>query len=253
MIGEATRLSRIVRKGKIMLLAMDQGLEHGPKDFNSKNINPDYVLDIAAKGGFTALAIGKGVAYKYLEPYAGQVPLILKLNGRTSIVPKESVYSAPNATVEEAVKLGADAIGYTLYVGSPQEAKMFHEFGMIHAKAKEYGMPTVVWAYPRGMYVKDEKDPAVIAYAARAAAELGADIVKVNYPGSVDGLKQVVHAAQKTHVVISGGSKESDADFLAKAKSALSAGAAGVAVGRNVWQNDHPLAISAKLRKVIFG
>ncbi|MFH0927472.1 MAG: 2-amino-3,7-dideoxy-D-threo-hept-6-ulosonate synthase [Candidatus Micrarchaeota archaeon] len=253
MIGENTRLSRIVKNGKILIIAMDQGLEHGPTDFNEKNIDPDYVCKIAEKGGFTGFALQKGIAYKYMENYAGKTPLILKLNGRTSINPKEEVYSSPIASVKEAVKLGADAIGYTLYVGSPAEAKMFKEFGAIHAEAKEYGMPTIVWSYPRGKYVKNEKDPATVAYAARVALELGADIVKVNYTGSTDSFKQVVQSAQKCHLISSGGSKLSDKEFLAKAKEVMHAGAKGFAVGRNVWQNDDPLKIAKELKEIVFG
>lgn len=247
------RLSKIVKDGKIMILAMDQGLEHGPKDFNEKNINPEYVIDIACKGGFTGLAIQKGIAYHYRENYSSKVPLVLKLNGRTNIVPKDSVYSSPVATVKEAVKLEADAIGYTIYVGSPMEAQMFHEFGMIRAECEEYAMPTIVWAYPRGMYVKDEKEPSMVAYAARCALELGADIVKVNYTGSVDSFRWVVKSAQKCKVISAGGSKQTDEEFLAKAKEVMDAGACGFAVGRNVWQHERPLEMAAKLRKIIFG
>ncbi len=252
-IGSKVRLSRIIRRGKVLLLAMDQGIEHGPKDFNERNIDPDFVLDIAAKGDFTGLAIHKGVAYKYFEDYAGKVPLILKLNGRTNIVPKDDIYSSPVATVKEAVKLGADAIGYTLYVGSSTEAQMFHEFGMIRAECEEYGMPTIVWAYPRGKYVKDEKDAATVAYAARCAMELGADIVKVNYTGSSDSFKQVVSAAQKCKVISSGGSKETYEEFISKAKDVMASGAAGFAVGRNIWQHDDPMKMAEAIRKVVFG
>lgn len=253
MIGEKARLSRIMKNGKILILAMDQGLEHGPSDFNEKNIDPDYVLDIAVKGGFTGMALQKGIAYQYMENYAGKVPLILKLNGRTSFNPKENVYSSPVAQVKEAVKLGADAVGYTLYVGSPNEAKMFEEFGKIHAECKEYGMPTIVWAYPRGQYVKNEKDADTVAYAARCALELGADIVKVNYTGSVDSFKSVVQAAQKCRVISAGGSKQTDDEFIAKAKEVMQAGAVGFAIGRNVWQSEKPLEMAAKIRQVVFG
>lgn len=252
-IGTNVRMSRIMKRGKCLILAMDQGLEHGPKDFNAKNIDPEYVLDIAAKGGFTGFAIHKGVAYKYFGEYAGKVPLILKLNGRTNLVPKDEVYSSPVATVKEAVALGADAIGYTLYVGSPMEAQMFREFGAIRAECEEYGMPTIVWAYPRGKHIKDEKDSATVAYAARCALELGADIVKVNYTGSVDSFKPVVAAAQNCKVISAGGSKQTDAEFIAKAKEVMSAGAVGFAVGRNVWQHDDPMKMSEAIRKVVFG
>lgn len=252
-IGSKTRISRIMKRGKVLLLAMDQGIEHGPKDFNERNIDPEFVFDIAAKGGFTGFAVHKGIAYKYFEDYAGKVPLVLKLNGRTSIVPKDEIYSSPVATVKEAVALGADAIGYTLYVGSPMEAKMFHEFGMIRAECEEYGMPSIVWAYPRGKYVANEKDPATVAYAARCALELGADIVKVNYTGSTESFKQVVCAAQKCRVISSGGSKETYDEFISKAKDVMAAGAAGFAVGRNVWQDDDPMKVAEGIRKVVFG
>jgi len=242
-----------MRKGKVMLLAMDQGIEHGPVDFNEKNIDPHYVFDIAAKGGFTGFAIHKGIAYKYMENYAGKVPLVLKLNGRTNINPKEDVYSSPVAAVKEAVRLGADAIGYTIYVGSPMEAKMFHEFGMIQAEAKEYGMPSIVWAYPRGKYVKNEKSVESISYAARVALELGADIVKVNYTGSTESFSQVVKAAQGCHVISAGGSKLDEDAFIEKAKEVMAAGAVGFAVGRNVWQSEKPMEITQRLKDVVFG
>ncbi|MFA5108727.1 MAG: 2-amino-3,7-dideoxy-D-threo-hept-6-ulosonate synthase [Candidatus Micrarchaeia archaeon] len=252
MSGMKTRLSRIMRNGKVLLLAMDQGLEHGPSDFNEKNIDPEFVFDLAAKGGFSGFAVQKGIAYKYMENYAGKVPLVLKLNGRTSINPKDEIYSSPIATVKEAVHLGADAVGYTLYVGSPMEAKMFKEFGAIRAECEDYGMPTIVWAYPRGKYVKDEKNAETIAYAARCALELGADIVKVNYTGTTDSFKQVVSAAQRCHVISSGGSKLDDDAFIQKAKEVMDAGAAGFAIGRNVWQSEHPLEITKRLREVVF-
>jgi class I fructose-bisphosphate aldolase len=232
---------------------MDQGIEHGPSDFNDKNIDPDFVLDIACKGGFTGMVLQKGVAKRYYENYAGKVPLVLKLNGRTNIIPKDEIYSGPVASVKEAVALGADAIGYTLYVGSTMEARMFSDFGKIQEEASDYGMPCIVWAYPRGKYVKDEKSKETVAYAARCALELGADIVKVNYTGSTESFKYVVKSAQKCKVISAGGSKQSDAEFIAKAKEVMAAGAVGFAVGRNVWQNPNPLKITAELKKVIFG
>ncbi|MCK4714352.1 MAG: fructose-bisphosphate aldolase [Candidatus Aenigmarchaeota archaeon] len=247
------RFGKICKSGRVMLCAMDQGMEHGPRDFNDTNINPEYVFDIADKGGFTGMVVQKGVAYKYDYANCYKTPLVLKLNGKTEILPKEGSYSAPLATVKDALRLGADAVGYTIYVGSPREADMFREFAQIHGEAMECGMPTIIWAYPRGKYVPDEKKPEVIAYAARVALELGADITKVNYTGSTESFKKVVQAAQRTKVISSGGSKLSDEQFIAKAKEVMQAGAAGFAVGRNVWQNENPLKITAELRKVIFG
>jgi len=246
-------LGKLVKGGKILILAMDQGMEHGPRDFNDKNINPEYVCDIACKGGFTGFAIQKGIAKHYKENYSGKVPLILKLNGRTSIVPKDEIYSSQIASVKEAAALGADAVGYTIYVGSPREADMFRDFGRIQEEADDYGLPTVVWAYPRGKHVPDEKSVEMVSYAARVALELGADVVKINYPGSVEGMKKVVAAAGRTKVISAGGSKQPDAEFLAKVKDIVAGNGSGLAVGRNVWQNDNPMKISKELGKIIFG
>lgn len=248
-----THLGKIVKNGKVLILAMDQGMEHGPKDFNSKNISPEYVCDIACRGGFTGFAIQKGVAKHYKENYSGKVPLILKLNGRTNIVPKDECYSSQIASVKEAVDLGADAIGYTIYVGSPREADMFRDFGQVEREAHDYGLPCVVWAYPRGKHVPDEKSPDMVAYAARVALELGADVVKINYPGSIDAMKWVVASAGRCKVISAGGSKQPDAEFLQKVKDIVAGGGAGLAVGRNVWQNENPMKITDGIKKIIFG
>lgn len=245
-------LGKIVKNGRVLILAMDQGMEHGPVDFNERNINPEYVCDVAARGGFSGFAIQKGIAKHYKECYSGKVPLILKLNGRTNIVPKDEIYSPPVASVKEAVALGADAVGYTLYVGSPREAEMFRDFGIISAEADDYGLPCVVWAYPRGKYVKDEKSVESVSYAARVALELGADIVKVNYTGSVDSFRKVVAAAGRCKVISAGGSKQTDAEFLAKVKEVIAAGGAGMAVGRNVWQNENPMKITEEIKKIVY-
>ena len=252
MKGKNAHLGKIMKDGRVFIIAMDQGMEHGPSDFNDRNINPEYVLDIAARGGFTGLAVHKGIAKHYKECYSGKVPLVLKLNGRTNIVPKDDIYSSPVASVKEAVALGADAVGYTLYVGSPMEARMFREFGAIGAEAEEYGLPTIVWAYPRGKHVRDEKSVEMVSYAARVALELGADIVKVNYTGSVDSFSKVVAAAGRCKVISAGGSKQSDAEFLAKVKEVMAAGGAGLAVGRNVWQNDDPMRIAGEIKKMVY-
>ena len=252
MIDKNTHLGKIMKNGRVLIIAMDQGVEHGPVDFNDKNINPEYVLDVAARGGFTGLAIQKGIAKHYKECYSSKVPLVLKLNGRTSIVPKDEVYSSQVASVKEAVALGADAIGYTLYVGSPMEAQMFSDFGKIQEEAEDYGLPSVVWAYPRGKYVPNEKSPEMVSYAARAALELGADIVKVNYTGNVESFKKVVAAAGRCKVISAGGSKQSNAEFLVKVKEVIDAGGVGMAVGRNVWQNENPMKITEEIKKIVY-
>jgi len=252
MKDKGAHLGKIVKNGRVLILAMDQGMEHGPVDFNEKNIHPEYVCGIAERGGFSGFAIQKGIAKHYKECYSGKVPLVLKLNGRTNIVPKDEIYSSPVASVKEAVALGADAIGYTLYVGSPREADLFRDFGVISAEADDYGLPCVVWAYPRGKYVKDEQSVGAVSYAARVALELGADIVKVNYTGSVDGFSKVVAAAGRCKVISAGGSKQSDPEFLSKVKEVIAAGGVGMAVGRNVWQNDNPMKITEEIKKIVY-
>jgi class I fructose-bisphosphate aldolase len=252
MKDKSAHLGKIVRNGRVLILAMDQGMEHGPSDFNERNINPEYVCGVAARGGFSGFAIQKGIAKHYKECYLGKVPLVLKLNGRTNIVPKDEIYSPPVSSVKEAAALGADAVGYTIYVGSPREADMFRDFGRIAEEADDYGLPCVVWAYPRGKHVKDEKSVESVSYAARVALELGADIVKVNYTGSVDGFGKVVAAAGRCKVISAGGSKQSDEEFLAKVREVIAAGGAGMAVGRNVWQHEDPMKIAEEIKKIVY-
>ena len=169
------------------MLPIDQGLEHGPMDFfvNPDALDPDYQFRLARDGKFSAIALHIGLAEKYFHEYAGDVPLILKLNGKTSIPPDNEAFSALTGTVEDAVRLGADAVGYTIYVGSPAQDRDFDQFLEVRQDAQDLGMPVIVWAYPRGDSVakKGGKESLfAIDYAARVALELGADVVKVNYP-----------------------------------------------------------------------
>ena len=123
--------NKILRKGKALFLAYDQGLEHGPTDFNDKNVDPNYIIEIAKKGKYTGIIFQKGIAKKYKkEITASKVPLIVKLNGKTNLVKGEPI-SRQLCTVREAVKLGAAAVGYTIYIGSQRESIMMQEFEKI--------------------------------------------------------------------------------------------------------------------------
>ena len=246
-------LSKITKRGKAVFLAYDQGLEHGPEsDFNDKNIDPLYILDIAKKGKYQGIVFQKGIAEKYQkEIKASKVPLILKLNGKTKLT-KGEPYSAPLGTVEEAIKLGASAIGYTLYIGSEHEAKMFKEFEKIEKKAHEKGLPIITWIYPRGKAIKNDVSRENMAYAARVGLELGSDIVKMKYGGNPKDLKFAVKAAGRTKVVISGGTKKDEKEFLKQLKDIVKSGAAGMAIGRNVWQHPKPLEITKKIKKIVW-
>ena len=131
--GKRTRLRRLLYdygpgEGTLLFLPIDQGIEHGPRDFfpNPASKDPEYQFRLAAEAGYSAIACGYGMASKYYPDYAGQVPLLLKLNSKTDVPPADEAFSPCNASVEDAVRLGADAVGYTLYVGSPQAGGGLH-------------------------------------------------------------------------------------------------------------------------------
>ncbi len=246
------RIDKILKDGKAMFLAYDHGLEHGPTDFDDTDVDPSYIIDIAQKAGYNALIFQKGIAEKYNEQIKkSKIPLIVKLNGKTNLYKGEPV-SRQICSVKEALELGAVAVGYTIYIGSRYESVMMKEFDEIQEEAHNKGLPVIVWIYPRGKSVENRAEGELMAYAARTALELGADIVKLKYNGNVKDLKWTVKSAEKTKVFIAGGSKEGEKDFIKEVKEMMKAGAAGIAVGRNVWQSDSPLELSRKIKKIIF-
>ncbi len=269
--GKRTRLKRLLYDhgpggGTLLVLPIDQGLEHGPVDFfeNPEALDPQYQYELAREGRFSAIALHIGLAEKYFHEYAGDVPLILKLNGKTAIPSDAASFSPLTGTVEDAVRLGADAIGYTIYVGSPSQDRDFRQFVDVRAAAERLGMPVVVWAYPRGEAVskKGGKESLyAIDYAARVALELGADIVKVNYPvasakdaespppynalhlSPTEAFRKVVESAGRSLVLVSGGEKVGDEELLTKVRSSMDAGATGIIFGRNLWQRPRAEAL----------
>lgn len=281
--GKRARLHRLLYRfgpanGTLMVLPYDQGLEHGPRDFfpYPPSGDPDYILRLAKEGGFSAVAFQYGIAEKFISKFAGEVPLILKLNGKTEIPSDAHALSPLNSRVEDAVRLGADAVGYTLYVGSSRQDDDFLQFMEVREAAERYGMPLVVWSYPRGEAVeaKGGRDSLwAVDYAARVAAELGADVVKVNFPklapeekralhpkpyntleeGDADRIKRVVASAVKTFLILSGGERGNDEDVLNKVRLSMEAGATGLIFGRNVWQRpyEEALSLSNKIRDIL--
>lgn len=244
-------INQIMRDEKAIILAMDQGFEHGPVDFNEENIHPRYVMDIALKEEFTAFACQIGVArHYYTKKYRG-VPLLIKLNGKTRFDNEDPV-SLQHTTVEHAASIGAKAVGYTIYLGSTHEQEMFIEFGRICEEAHNRGLAAVCWMYPRGPHIKDETDTKTLAYGARIAMELGADMVKTKSNGDLGGMKWVVKSAGAAKTVFAGGSLKDDLQFLKNAEFALKTGGVGLAVGRNIWQSKHPYLMSEALKQVIF-
>lgn len=275
-LGKRTRLHRLLYgsgmgNGTLLLLPIDQGLEHGPVDFfaNPDAANPEYQARLALEGNYNGIVYHIGLAKKYMRHYAGKVPLILKINGKTNVPSDAEAFSPLDATVEDAVRLGADAVGYTLYVGSPAQDRDFLQFTEVRSECDRYGMPLIVWAYPRGAAIeaKGGRDSIyAVDYAARVACEVGADIVKLNapeydpdkanlYPKPYDklaldyaeGIGKVVESAGRTMVLFSGGSRMGDEDLLNKARAAMEQGATGLIFGRNMWQR--PLAEGIAMTK----
>lgn len=280
--GKKARLYRLLYKfgpgtGKLLVLPIDQGLEHGPRDFfmNPDSLNPEFELRLALEGGFSAIAFQVGLAEKYFRAFAGKVPLILKINGKTEIPPDDEAFSPCNASVEDAVRLGADAVGYTSYIGSPRQDDDFIQFGKVRREAERYGMPVIMWAYPRGKHIEQKggRDSLyAVDYAARVAQELGADVVKVNFPkideekraqypkeyrelkfSEREMLEQVVASAGRTLTIMSGGSKRTDDELYDDVKVALEAGVTGFIFGRNMWQRrfGEALEIASRITKMM--
>jgi class I fructose-bisphosphate aldolase len=277
--GKKARLRRILHEhglgnGTAIFLPYDQGLEHGPRDFfaNPAASDPKYILKLALEGGFNGIAIQIGLAEKFYWDYAGEIPLVLKLNGKTDIPSADRPLSPLHATVADAVRLGADAVGYTLYVGSPAQERDFQQYRKIREDAQQLGMPLIVWSYPRGEAIdaKGGKDSFyAVDYAARTASELGADVVKVNFPhpekqngaadpyrhtfSSQEAIDAVVRSANRTLLLVSGGERAGDEAMLEKARQSMEAGATGLIFGRNVWQREHSdsLRFVAQLKGIL--
>lgn len=245
------KLDDLMENNKTLILAYDQGFEHGPEDFNLKNIDPEYVFNIALEGKFNAFAVQPGIAEKYHVAHYKDIKLIIKLNGKTKFSGTEPV-SRQHTSVQRALDLGAVAVGYTIYLGSKEEQTMFTEFGKIVEEAHSVGLPVICWMYPRGSAIHNDLSTDILAYATRIAAELGADIVKIKFNGDIEGMKWVIKAAGRTKVVIAGGEKMGDLEVLKYAEAIMKSGASGLAIGRNVWQNDKPFEITKALKQVVF-
>lgn len=280
--GKRTRLHRMLYghgpgNGTMMVLPLDQGLEHGPTDFfpHQPAVDPEYQFRMAVEGGYSAIALGIGLAEKYMDDHAGKVPLILKLNGKTNIPSDGDATSPLFASVEDAVRIGADAVGYTMYVGSPRQDDEIRQYAEVREQAERFGMPIVMWSYPRGAAIdaKGGKNSLFAQdYAARVALEFGADIVKLHEPQAdtetspepYRSLKEsaeqrsarVVRSAGRTMVLFSGGEKnDDDAAVLRKVRFYMESGATGVMFGRNMWlrEFDNAVNLSRQVREILAG
>jgi fructose-bisphosphate aldolase, class I len=278
-VGVKTNLARMMMHGalagtgKFVILPVDQGFEHGPaRSFapNPSGYDPDYHFQLAIDSQCNAYAAPLGALEASADKFAGQVPIILKLNNSDTLAKLEQPISAVTGSVADAVRLGCVAIGYTIYPGSGERNQQYEELRELILEAKEVGLPTIVWAYPRGAGLSKEGEQAVdiIAYAAHVSCQLGAHIVKVKPPKDfveqaenkkvfekygiptktmADRVKHVVQSAfnGKRVVIFSGGETKSTDELLDDVRGIAAGGGFGSIMGRNAFQR--PRAEALKL------
>jgi class I fructose-bisphosphate aldolase len=277
--GVKTNLYRLMMHGalagtgKFVILPVDQGFEHGPaRSFapNAPAYDPDYHFQLAIDSGCNGYAAPLGSLEASADKFAGQTPLILKLNNSDTLAKVDQPCSAVTASVKDAVRLGCVAIGYTIYPGSGARNVMYEELRELIREAKDAGLPTIVWAYPRGAGLSKEGELAidVCAYAAQISCQLGAHIVKVKPPKDfieqaeakkvfekyaiptktlADRVRHVIQGAMngKRVVIFSGGEAKDTESLLAEVKELAAGGAFGSIMGRNAFQR--PRAEALKL------
>ena len=278
--GVKTNLARLMNTGrlagtgKFVILPVDQGFEHGPaRSFapNPGGYDPRYHVELAIEAGCNAYAAPLGFIEHVASDYAGDIPLILKLNNSDSLSKGNEPCSAITGSVEDALRLGCAAIGYTIYPGSGDRNIQYEDLRELILEAKAVGLPTVLWAYPRGNMSKDgETATDVVAYAAQISAQLGAHIIKVKPPKDfveqaeakkvfekysiptktmADRVRHVVQSAfnGKRIVIFSGGEAKDTAALLEEIKGIKEGGGFGSIMGRNAFQR--PRAESIQLLK----
>ncbi len=249
MIGKEIRLERIIDRNsrKTVIIPMDHGVTVGPIEGLA---DMRTAVSKVVAGGANAILIHKGIVRAGHRGTGKDVGLIIHLSAGTSISPD------PNAkelvcTVAEAIKLGADAVSVHINLGAETDKEMLAQLGQVSERCLEWQMPLVAMMYTRGQKIKNEFDVNNVKHAARVGAELGADIVKVPYTGSVDSFTEVVQGCP-VPVVIAGGEKmDSDEDIFKMVEDALKAGAAGVSIGRNAFQHKKPDKMVQALSKMV--
>jgi len=238
MIGKKIRLERIIDRnsGKTVIIPMDHGVTVGPIEGLA---DMRQAISAMVAGGASAVLMHKGMVRAGHRGTGKDVGLIIHLSAGTSISPDPNVKELV-CTVEEAIKLGADAVSVHINLGANTDSEMLRQIGHVSERCSEWQIPLVAMMYTRGPKIKSEFDVANVKLAARAGAELGADIVKVAYTGSPDTFAHVV-AGCPVPVVIAGGPKmDSDEEIFRMVEGALKAGATGVSIGRNAFQHKTP-------------
>ena len=249
MIGKKIRLERIIDRnsGKTVIVPMDHGVTVGPIEGLA---DMRATISKIVAGGANAILMHKGIVQAGHRGTGKDVGLIIHLSASTSMSPdplaKELV-----CTVEEAIRLGADAVSIHINLGAETDREMLHQFGLVSRHCMDWQIPLVAMMYTRGSKIKNEYDAENIKHAARVGAELGADIVKVVYTGSPESFAEVVKGCP-VPVVIAGGPKmDSDEDIFTMAEGALKAGAAGLSIGRNAFQHKDPVKMVKALCKMV--
>ena len=249
MIGKKIRLERIIDRNsrKTVIIPMDHGVTVGPIEGLA---DMRTTISKVVAGGANAILMHKGIVRVGHRGAGRDVGLIVHLSAGTAISPDPNA-KVPVCSVEEAIKLGADAVSVHINLGAETDKYMLLQLGRVSEKCLEWQIPLVAMMYARGPKIKDEYEPENVKLAARVGAELGADIVKVVYTGSVDTFAEVVHGCP-VPVVIAGGPKmESDEDIFKMVEGALEAGAAGISIGRNAFQHENPTKMIEALCKMV--
>ena len=248
-LGKAIRLERIIDRNtkRAIIVPMDHGTTVGPI---AGIVDMRAAVQAVVVGGANAVLMHKGVPRCCHRMRGKDVGLIVHLSASTSLSPLPNVKTLV-CTVEEAIRMGADAVSVHVNLGDEREARMLEDFGAVTGSAQSWGMPVLAMIYARGPKVRDEYAPDVVAHCARVGVELGADVVKVPYTGDPDSFAQVT-AACCVPVVIAGGPKlDSTRDFLVMVRDSIRAGGAGLSVGRNVFQHRRPDLLTRALARVV--
>lgn len=251
MIGKAIRLERIIDRNsrRTVIVPMDHGVTMGPiPGLQQMKATVNRIVE----GGANAIIIHKGIVAAGHRGGGKDIGLIIHLSGSTSMSPDPNA-KVPVCTVEEAIRLGADAVSVHINLGAQTDDAMLAHLADVSRRCTEWGIPLVAMMYARGAKITSEYDVKFVKHAARVANELGADVVKVNYTGSPQTFQEVVDGCT-IPVVIAGGEKmETDEQVLQMVEGALKAGAAGVSIGRNAFQHDDPQRMVQAIAMVVHG
>ena len=243
--GKTRRLRRIMRSdSKTFIIAMDHGITLGPvRGLENMQTAVDHVV----KGGADAVLFHKGIAKRVNTHGCG---MITHVSASTTRGGKPNM-KVGVCTVEEAVRLGADAVSTHTNVGALEEDQMLEFLGSVSAQCDSFGMPLLAMMYPRGPSIKNENEFEAVAHAARIGAELGADVVKTVYTGDKDSFRKVVQSCPVPVVVAGGARMTTDMEVLELAENSMKAGATGLSFGRNVFQHNSPESISRALSSIV--